>query len=244
MTPFDLNRLLVDGKKLMEDGVYDKAVSLFEEVLAIDIENVEAYFSLGNIYHVKGQLGKAVKSFNKVLEFNSEHTDAAISLSVILNDIGKYEEAQKVFEKANSKIQNSNTSGVEDPHINKKFALKHFELAEMYQSYNRFEESLFEYGKSIELDPGMLEARVKMAKIYSKKGFQAKAFETLIKLKNDEPDYILGRTALGLLHYSKGNTLEAQSEWEVALKKDPQNEELKMYLKLSRSATETNLTQI
>lgn len=241
MNSFEIERLLNDGRKLFNNNLYNKALEVFEEVSEKDHENVDAYFFQGNIFHIQGKLGKAIKAFNKVLEIAPEHTDASISLSVILNDIGKYEEAQKVFESANENI-NSKRAGVKDPHIDKKFAAKHFELAEMYASYNRYDESIFEYNKSIELDSTKLEAFVKIAKIYSRKGYTAKAFETLVKLKNDYPDFITGRIALGLLHYSKGNTLEAQSEWEVALSKDPANEELKMYLKLSKSATETNLS--
>lgn len=217
-----------------------KAQMLFEEIIEMNSTHSDAYFYLGNIFHMKGMLGKAIKALNKVLELDPEHTDAAISLSVILNDIGRYEEAQKVFERANEKVKNEK-SGLEDPHINKKFASKHFELAEMYFTYNRYDEALFEYNKVSSLDTENLEVRIKIAKVYAKKGYISKAFEELKKLKAEYPGYIPCRVALGLLHYGKGNTIEAQTEWEVALRKDPSNQEIQMYLNLSHSATETNL---
>jgi tetratricopeptide (TPR) repeat protein len=232
--------LLKSGTELFNKNSLKKAFMVFEEVLQVNPNSSEAYFYMGNIFHIQGQLGKAIKAFNKVLELNPNHTDASISLSVILNDIGQYEQAQKIFEKANKKVKNE-TQGVQDPHINKKFALKHFELAEMYFSYNRYEESLFEYNKAYGLDPENLEIRIKVAKVYSKKGYISKAFEELRKLKSEHPAYIPARVALGLLHYGKGNTLEAQTEWQNALGKDPHNEEIQMYLNLSKSATETNL---
>ena len=123
-----------------------------------------------------------------------------------------------------------------------KFANKHFEIAEMYFSYNRYEEALVEYNRAVLLDPTKLEVRIKIAKVYSKKGFTAKAFEELKKLKAEHPSYIPARVALGLLHYGKGNTIEAQSEWQNALSKDPHNEEIQMYLNLSKNATETTLS--
>ena len=103
-----------------------KSLTLFEEVIVMNPQHSEAYFYLGNIFHIQGQLGKAVKAFNKVLDLDPCHTDASISLSVILNDIGKYEEAQKIFDKANANIKDKG-AGIADPHINKKFSLKHFE---------------------------------------------------------------------------------------------------------------------
>jgi tetratricopeptide (TPR) repeat protein len=217
-----------------------KSLPIFEEIINLNPKHSEAYFYLGNVFHIQGQLGKAVKAFNKVLELDPCHTDASISLSVILNDIGKYEEAQKIFDKANANIKNKGT-GIADPHINKKFSLKHFEIAEMYFTYNRYEEALFEYNKAVGLDPDNLEIRIKVAKVYSKKGYLSKAFEELRKLKSESPQYIPARVALGLLHYGKGNTIEAHSEWQAALNKDPMNEELKMYMNLSAGATEANL---
>ncbi len=233
-------QLLDKGIELFNKNSLKKSFELLEEVTNINSKNSDAYFYIGNIFHIQGQLGKAVKAFNRVLEINPSHTDASISLSVILNDIGRYEDAKKIFEKANDNIKSKDT-GIKDPHINEKFASKHFETAEMYFSYNRYDEALLEYEKAIKLNPEKLEVRVKIAKVYSKKGYIAKAFEELKRLKSEYPSYIPARVAIGLLYYGKGNALEAQSEWQAALQKDPKNEELQMYLNLSKNATETNL---
>lgn len=234
-------QLLSDAIDLFNKNLLAKSYKIFEEILEINSKSKEAYFYMGNIFHIKGQLGKAVKAFNKVLELDPNHTDASISLSVILNDIGKYEEAKDIFDKANQHVKKDNSS-FQDPHINKKFSDKHYELAEMYYSYNRYDESLFEYNKASELNPSNLDIRIKIAKVYSKKGFSNKAFEVLRKLKTENPKYVPTRVALGLLHYGVGNILEAQTEWQNAIVIDPKSEELQMYLRLSKNATETNLT--
>lgn len=234
------SKLLSDGRELFNKNNLKKAYILFDEVININPKSSEAFFYLGNIFHIQGQLGKAVKAFNKVLELDPNHTDASISLSVILNDIGRYEDAKKIFEKASEKVKNEKV-GLQDSHINKKFAAKHYEIAEMYFSYNRYEEALSEYSKACGLDPDNLDGRVKIAKVYSKKGYTSKAFEELRKLKSEHPSYTPARVALGLMHFGKGDTLEAQTEWQVALSKDPKNEEILMYLNISKNATETNL---
>ncbi len=232
--------LMDSARKLYSDQKYKKSLLMLEEVINLNAKNSEAYFYIGNIYHIQGQLGKAVKAFNKVLEIDPNNTDASISLSVILNDIGRYEDAKVIFDKANEQVKNE-PDGIKDPHVNKKFANRHFELAELYFSYSRYEEALFEYNKSIGLDPENLEARIKIAKVYSKKGYLAKAMDELRKLKSERPAYIPARIALGLLHYGQGNVVEAQSEWQQALMKDPENQELRMYLSLSKDASETVL---
>ena len=232
--------LIERGKVLLESRDVIGATECFHQVVDANPQNSEAYFSLANIYHANGEIGKAIQALLKVRELDPNNTDAAISLSVIYNDIGRYDEARKIFNQENERVKNSKRQDIiEDQHINRKFSDKHFELEELYISYNRFDDALFEYNKCVALNPQNLDARIKMAKVYAKKGFKAKALEELRRLKNEHPSYIPARIAIGVFYYANGNILEAQSEWNKILAKDPTNKEAKMYLNLSRSATET-----
>jgi tetratricopeptide (TPR) repeat protein len=236
----NVSDLLYSAKKLYDEGNYKRALHLLEEVSNLSPSHSEAFFMMGNIYHIEGNLGKAIKAFNKVIELDPGNTDASISLSVILNDIGRYEDAKNIFDKADKKIK-SESSGVKDPHVDKKFSTKHYELAEMYFAYNRLDEALFEYNKTIELNSENLDARIKVAKVYAKKGFTHKAIEVLRAVKSDHPHFSPARVALGLVHYGLGNVVEAQTEWQQALMREPNNQELHMYLSLSKDASETVL---
>lgn len=242
MENLKLSDLMRKAKEAFQKNDLKTSALFFNEIIDTDPNATEAYFYLANIFHMRGELGKAVRGFNRVLELDPHHTDASISLSVILNDIGKYEEAKAVFDKANHHVKMSPQQGLSEPHINKKFSLKHYEIAEMYASYQRWDEALFEYNKAISLDPDNLEIRIKVAKLYSKKGFVSKSFEELKRLKSEHPHYIPARMALGLLYYGNGNIIEAQSEWQAVLSREPNHQEANMYLQLSRSATETNLS--
>lgn len=223
-------------------GNIEKCLSILDLYLLNNQSDAKAHFLLGTINHHKGLIGKAIKSFTQVLNLDPANTDAAICLSVIYNDIGKYDEAKKIFERANERVKSKKVSGhLEDQHINKKFSEKHFELAEMYFTYGRFEEALFEYNKSSLLDPENLEVRIKIAKVYSKRGFSGKAIEELKKLKNEHPSFLPARIALGVIYYGNGNVIEAQYEWEKVLSKDPANSDALMYMNLSKAAKETTL---
>ncbi len=237
--------LMSKGKDAYNRGEHDSAKKILSELVEIEDRNPEAFFYLANIFHINGEIGKAIKAFKKVLQFDPNHTDASISLSVLYNDIGRYEDAKKIFDKTSERVKKAKgpSHGIvaEDGHINKKFSLKHSEIAELYMTYNRYDEALFEYNKASSLDTDNLDLRVKIAKVYAKKGFVSKAFEELRKLKNEQPGFVPARLALGILHYGNGNVLEAQSEWQNILSKDPANAEAKMYLNLSKSATETTI---
>lgn len=236
-----LSDLLKKAKDAFQKNDLKTASLFLNEIIEQNPNATEAFFYLANVFHVRGELGKAIKAFSRVLELDPHHTDAAISLSVIYNDIGKYEEAKAIFEKANNQVKNTQQQGLSDPHLNKKFSLKHYELAEMYASYGRVDEALFEYNKAITLDPDNLEIRIKVAKTYTKKGFTSKAFEELKRLKNEQPGYMPARIALGLLYYGNGNIIEAQAEWQNVLSREPSHPEAIMYISLSRSATETTV---
>ncbi len=242
MENLKLSDLMRKAKEAFQKNDLKTAALFLNEIIDTNPNSTEAFFYLANIFHMRGELGKAVRAFNRVLELDPHHTDASISLSVILNDIGKYEEAKAVFEKANQHVKMSPQQGLAEPHLNRKFSLKHFELAEMYASYQRWDEALFEYNKAAGLDPDALEIRIKIAKLYSKKGFTSKAFEELKRLKTEHPGYLPVRMALGLLYYGNGNVVEAQAEWQAVIARDASHAEASMYLNLSRGATETNLS--
>lgn len=237
-----LSDLLKKAKEAFQKNDLKTASLFLNEIIEQNPNATEAFFYLANVFHIRGELGKAIKAFQRVLELDPHHTDAAISLSVIYNDIGKYEEAKIIFEKANNQVKTTQNQGISDPHLNKKFSLKHYEIAEMYLSYGRADEALFEYNKASTLDPDNLEIRIKVAKTYAKKGFTSKAFEELKRLKNEHPAYMPARIALGLLYYGNGNIIEAQAEWQNVLSRDPNHPDAVMYLQLSRSATETTVT--
>ncbi len=235
-------QMLKEAKLAFESKNFQKALSVYTEVLEEDAQNIEALFNLANIFHIKGDISKAIKAFKKVLEVDNAHTDAMVSLSVLYNDIGYYEEARKLFNQVNTRVKrNVEDDSLSDDHINKKFSMKHYETAELYLTYNRYDEALQEYTKAIALDSMNLEARIKVAKVYAKKGFLNKSHDELVRLKNEHPEYLPGRIALGVLYYGRGDVIHAQSEWQKVLSIEPLNSEAGMYMNLSKTASETTI---
>lgn len=232
--------LFSKAQDCLKNKRFKQAERVLKQVIELDPKQTEAFYNLGNIYHQRGEIGKAIKAFQKVLSLDEAHTDASISLSVLYNDIGKYDLGKNIFEKAQKRIKTDRVSdSINDKHINSRFSKKHFEIAELYMTYNRFDDAIFEYKKSSELDPDNLEARVKLAKVYAKKGFHSRAVDELKRIRSERPNYMAARVALGILHYGSNNVIEARAEWERVLEIEPLNRDAQMYLKLSSSATET-----
>ena len=236
-------KLLKDAKALMDTRNFKKALSIYNRVLEEDAQNIEAMFSAANIFHMRGDISKAIKAFKQVLKIDPDHTDASVSLSVLYNDIGHYDEARKLFNQVNNRVKKvTNETSLTDEHIDKKFSLKHYETADLYLTYNRYDEALREFENAIKLDATNLEARLKIAKVYAKKGFINKAHEELTRLKNENPNYLPGRISLGVLYYGRGDVIQAQAEWQKVLSLDPINSEASMYMNLSKTASETTVS--
>ncbi|MGZ3707319.1 MAG: tetratricopeptide repeat protein [Bdellovibrionota bacterium] len=217
---------------LLQKRDFTRAESLIRGRLEADPESADAYYLLGVMYYFQGQVGQTVENLRKALSIDPRHTDAAICLSVLFNDIGKYDEAKKVFEQANQSVAHKQTG--DDFGIDRKFAVKHLELADLYFRYRRYDEAIEEYAKAAVLDPTALDIRIRRAKAYAKKGFLTRAMQELQQLKHEHARYIPARIQLGLLHYSQNNLLDAELEWESVLEIDPVNREARAYLEMAK----------
>lgn len=221
-------------QELINRKEYGKAEALIKEELRRDPDNADAHYFLGIMYYYQGDLGHTVENLKKCLMIDPRHTDAAICLSVLYNDIGKYDEAKRVFEQANQSVAHKRTG--DDPGIDRKFAVKHMEVADLYFRYRRYDEAIEEYSKAALLDPTAFEIRIRRAKAYAKKGFVTRAIQELQQLKSENPRFIPARIQLGLLHYSQGNLLDAELEWEQTLEVDPTHREAAAYLEMAKDA--------
>ena len=209
---------------------YAEADSLILRGIKLEPDNADLYYMRGLLRSYQGRLTQSIDDLKNCLKTDPKHTDAAVCLSIILNDIGHYDEAKKIFEQANKSVFLKQVG--DDTQVDQKFAVKHFELADLYFRHRRFDEAIDEYNKAIILDPSNTETRVKRAKAFAKKGFLTRAIQDLQQLKVERPQSTMVGVQLGLLHYSQGNVLDAQIEWDAVLENDPVNREAIAYLDL------------
>ena len=219
-------------QELISRRDFQAAQQLVGERLRLKPEDADAHYFQGVINYFQGRMGPTVEHLRKCLSLDPRHTDAAICLSVLYNDVGKYDEAKKVFELANQSVLHKRIG--DDSGIDRKFAVKHLELADLYFRYRRYNEAIEEYGKAILLDPEALDIRIRRAKAFAKKGYVSRAMQELQQLKVEQPRFTAARIQLGLLHYSQGNLLDAELEWEGVLEVDPGHREAKSYLAMAK----------
>ncbi len=213
---------------------FAKADELIGAWLRTEQGSAEPHYWAGVSHYMQGRLGNTITELKKAIAINPRHTDASVCLSVLYNDIGKYDDAKQVFEQANQSVVHKRVG--DDLDIDRKFAVKHLELADLYFRYRRYEEAIEEYGKAAMLDPTDLDIRIRRAKALAKKGFVTRALQELQALKAEKPTFLPVRLQLGLLHYSQGNILDAELEWEAILSLDAQHREALAYLDMAKRA--------
>jgi tetratricopeptide (TPR) repeat protein len=218
---------------LLNNRSFSEADDLLSAWLRAEPENPDATYLQALSNYFQGHLSKTIDGLKKTLALNPNHTDAAISLSVLYNDVGRYDEGKDVFAKANQSIAVSAVG--EDGQIDRKFALKHLEVGDLYFRYRRFDEAIEEYTKALSLSPNEADIRLRRAKAFAKKGFPSRALQELEQLKVESPNHIPTWIQLGLLHFSQGNMLDAELAWEGALALDPRNSEARSLIELLRA---------
>lgn len=230
-------------RSLIRSREYDQAKLACEIALAEHAieptERATALQLLGTCFYFSGDLNHGVECFKQVLEIDPKHTDASLSLSIIYNDLGRYDEAKKIYQMANQALQNKRTGT--DNVLDRKFAIKHIELGDLYFKFHRYDEAMDDYGKAFRLDPLDVSLRIKISRCHAKKGHTTRAIQELQQLCHERSDLHEARIQLGLLHFSQGNVIDAQMEWEKVAQNAPDLVEVHTYLDMARKATETKL---
>lgn len=228
-------------QELIRRKQFQGAEDLLQKQVRGNPEDADAHYLLGVVNYFRGQVGPTIQHLRKALEIDPKHTDSAICLSVLLNDLGKYDDAKVVFEKANHSVAHKREGVVSG--VDQKFAVKHLEIGDLYFRYRRYEEAIEEYTKAAILNPQHLDTRIRRAKAYARKGFVSRALQDLQSLKHEHPDFAPAMIQLGLLHYSQGNMIDAELEWEEVLRVHPAHREAGAYLQMAREARQKSQLQ-
>jgi len=226
----EVHELIKNNRFSDADRILNESESLINSNRR-DSQSAEFHYLRGVSAYSQNQVSIAVNEFRAALEIMPNHTDASICLSVLLNDIGKYDDAKLVFEQANKSVSSPGTT---NSTIDKKFSIKHLEIADLYARYRRFREAIIEYQKAEELDPTNLDIRIRKSKSLAKGGEVSSALQELQSLVREYPRNTAVRIQLGLLHFSQGNVLDAELEWETAQEIDPSNSEIETCLEMAR----------
>ncbi|OGQ07645.1 MAG: hypothetical protein A3G32_02880 [Deltaproteobacteria bacterium RIFCSPLOWO2_12_FULL_40_28] len=230
----DVRLLLEKGKTLFKNQSYKKAESIFRKIVAAGHDYADVYNLLGMIYHYDGNYSDAIDSFKKALRLNPHYTEALLNLTVLYNDLGDYKLSKQLLSKTKKEIKK--TKDQIDPFIKGKLANKHSEIGDLYRGVGLLGQAVNEYQRALELAEGFQDIRNKMAVCLRELGHKKEALKEFKTIISDRPGYAEAVVQLGVTFYSLGQKKDAKKVWQKLAQKDPRNQMVKMYLKLTEGA--------
>ena len=175
----DLNKKnAIDFYRMAYEGNPEKAVELYQKVIAMDSSDAVAYSFLGVVYTIQRQYEKAVAVQLKAITINPNAADAHAFLGRTLCYSGQPKEAIDRLKKA--------------------FRLNpmppnwyfHF-LGHAYYFAARYEEAIAEYNKSLRISPDNLLAHIGLAACYSSQVRQEEAQAEAAEVLRINPKFSL-----------------------------------------------------
>jgi tetratricopeptide (TPR) repeat protein len=234
-----VRELVALGKDHFQRGDWSLAAGHLEQVIARGAAFADVHHMLGVCYHQMGEFDPSQRAFERALEINPGYVEASLNLAILCNDLGQYEKAQKVYSNALDRARKGarHESGDEpvDAFTGGKIANLHAAVGDAYVGARRPADAAAEFRRALELSPGFVDLRMKLAAALRESGDAEAAATELRRAVRDAPAYVPARLALGLACSARGKLEEAIEQWEEVLRMDPGHRTAQLYLKLGRA---------
>ena len=190
----------------------EKALSIVENMLEDDPENVDALLIMGSIKHKMHDMDAAIAAYKKAVSLDPERKNAFLNLGGMYMDTKDWPKAQNIFESYVEKYPNDYTG--------------HFFLGKTLVQIGDIEKAEAEFNRTIELEPALEEPRFELLNIYKQvrtsDSTSADRIESLFyEILNRNPDNIKAVLEFSLFLIDHGEGLRA----DVILENTLQNEE-------------------
>ena len=202
-----LNETFGRAVKNHQEGKTDIAQDLYNQILKIDPNYINALNNIGVIFQGLGKKQRAKECFEKAIKINPNYADAYYNLGNIFKDLGKNQKAKEFFEKA-----------IE---INPNYADAHNNLGNVFKDSGNLQKAKECYEKAIELKPDYVDAHNNLGVIFKelKKNGKAKnCFEQVIKIN---PNHADAHNNLGVIFQELGKIEKAKECYEKAIVINP-----------------------
>jgi protein involved in polysaccharide export with SLBB domain/Flp pilus assembly protein TadD len=128
-----------DGARFALEGRLEEAVAAFEQTIALDPKNGNAYYSLGNVYLELGRWADASDAYTQAISINKSDVEAYNGLGIALGRQRLYGQSAAAFEKAID--------------LYPKWAEPHYHLSQIYQTLGRETAAQVSYKQAIRRRP-------------------------------------------------------------------------------------------
>ncbi|MFQ5431303.1 MAG: tetratricopeptide repeat protein [Nitrospinota bacterium] len=154
----EINEMFAEAQKLVSEGKLDKALKVFENILAVH-EDAEVYANMGYIMSAQGKFEDAMVAFRKAVMINNVHAKAYKSIGEVYIKKGEPDEAENYFQKAGDIFLERDQDNEAEESFNEVLKLNpnttnvYNSLGILHRKRNNYKEAARMYEAALKIDP-------------------------------------------------------------------------------------------
>ena len=201
VNPENYDALCLMGDFLLNGGKYQQAIGYYEKARDVASEKYYAYLGLAKAYRKLDKNQLARENLEKVFSTNPDHIEANVLSGTLYKDSQEYKKALDLFN--NVIIRLSEKGKNLSPELRTLLVEALIQKGEVNLIMENYRESLFDFKRSLEYQPGYAEIYYHMAQANIKLKNYSEAeqnYFTAQGLEPKNPKYYLG---LGILYHNQ-----------------------------------------
>ncbi|MBE9092642.1 tetratricopeptide repeat protein [Tychonema sp. LEGE 07203] len=214
-----LEDMLQQAEKLMETGDKQEAIALYEQIIFLDPNCVQARINYGFLKQENGELDAAIPHYREALALAPDIPQTAYNLAKIFEEKGQVAEAIAHYEQALAAEPN--------------FVPALINLAVALQEKGKLLEAVNLYRRALEINPHSWEAYNNLATVLQEQGNLEDALEYYHKALELLPDFVEAINNLGRTFLEKGAVEEAIACYKRAIVLSPDHASAHLNLSLA-----------
>ena len=162
---------------------------LTRRALEFEPDNPEAIAKMARLHRAAGRNEEALALFERYHRMVPGDFQVLAQIATTLSALGRFEEAEGYFAQA--------LRGVDD-------AITHFNFGLLMARTGRLDEAIAAYGRALEREPTLSDARTNLATVFARQGRLDRAVQELERVLSYDPANTLARTNLQVIRDIQG----------------------------------------
>lgn len=206
---FELNNLLLEGKRLVAEQNYDKALDVYEQAANLDQNNAQIFSGIGYVHALKEEYELAADAYEQAISLSPNNSKLYYALGYSLGKSENYESAADAYEQAVSLEPNN--------------IQNHIGLGVVLLRQQKYDPAIDVYNRVLALSPDNEKAHKVISLILVEQNKSLEAISLIQKASQQYPQLARLQILLARALVDKNDISRALEALEIAKVTDPQN---------------------